>query len=161
MSLVEHSPLPNRAQVRSLIENLVGRDIELRDGLPVPGKTTNVVAVYVTDRLATSAVAVTDLEGAARLGGALGLVPRASVEEAIKDRELTNSLRDNCFEVLNALSAAFNLPGAPHVRLYQMYGPNEHVPNDIASVVGMVGSRMDIILSISGYGPVPLSIVVR
>jgi hypothetical protein len=35
------------------------------------------------------------------------------------------------------------------------------VPNDIASVVGMVGSRMDIVLSIHGYGPVPLSIVVR
>jgi hypothetical protein len=157
----EQSPLPSRHAVRTLIEDLVGRDIDLKDGQPVPGKTTNVVAVFVTDRLATSAVAVTDLEGAARLGGALGLVPKAGVEDAIKERELSQTLKDNCYEVMNVLSAAFNVPGAPHVRLYQMYGPNEAVPNDIASVVGLVGSRMDIVLEVAGYGSVPLSIVCR
>ena len=158
---VEQSPLPSRHSVRSLIEDLIGRDIDLQDGSPVPAKTTNVVAVYVTDKLATSAVTVVSLEGAARLGGALGMVPRAGVEDAIAERQLSPLLRDNCYEVLNVLSAAFNLPGAPHVRLYEMYGPDAIVPGDVAALVGRAGSRMDVTLKVAGYGDVALSIVVR
>jgi hypothetical protein len=158
---VEQSPLPSRHAVRNLVGDLIGRDIDLQDGSPVPSKTTNVVAVYVTDRLATSAVAVVSLEGAARLGGALGMVPRAGVEEAIGERQLSSLLRGNCYEVLNVLSAAFNVAGAPHVRLYEMYGPDAIVPGDVAGLVGRAGSRMDITLRVAGYGDVPMSIVVR
>jgi hypothetical protein len=158
---VEQSPLPSRHAVRSLIGDLIGRDIDLQDGSPVPAKTTNVVAVFVTDKLATSAVAVVSLEGAARLGGAFGMVPRAGVDDAIAERSLSPLLRDNCYEVLNVMSAAFNVPGAPHVRLYEMYGPDAIVPGDVAALVGLAGSRMDITLRVAGYGDVALSIVVR
>ena len=30
---------------------------------------------------------------------------------------------------MNVLFAAFDVPGAPHVRLYQTYGPNEALLN--------------------------------
>jgi hypothetical protein len=158
---LDHSPLPNRHSVRNTIQELIGRDVELSDGMPPESKSTNVVAVYVTDKLATSAVAVIDLECAARLGGSLGMVPRMVVDEAIKARELPTTLEENCYEVLNVLAAVFNLPNAPHVRLYQMYGPNAALPSDIAALGGMVGSRMDVQLKIAGYGTGLLSIVVR
>ncbi len=158
---VEQSPLPSRHAVRTLIGDLIGRDIDLQDGSPIPPKTTNVVAVYVTDRLATSAVCMVNLEGAARLGGALGMVPKAGVDDAIAERQLSSLLRDNCYEVLNVLSAAFNVPDAPHVRLYEMYGPDAIIPGDVAALAGTAGSRMDITLKVVGYGDVPLSIVVR
>ena len=158
---LEHSPLPNRHSVRNTIQDLIGRDVDLSDGLPPETKSTNVVAVYVTDKLATSAVAIVDLECAARMGGSLGMVPRMVVDEAIKARELPTTLEENCYEVLNVLAAVFNLPNAPHVRLYQMYGPNAALPPDIASLGGMVGSRMDVELKIAGYGTGLLSIVVR
>jgi hypothetical protein len=160
-SIVEQSPLPSRHAVRTLVEDLVGRGVELADGRPVPPKSTNVVAVYVTDKLAVSALAVVDLEGAARLGGALGMIPRGGVDDAIDERELPDLLRENCYEVLNVLSALFNLPGAPHVRLYEMYGPSGSLPPDIAALSGAAGQRMDLSLVIAGYGPVQLSIVVR
>lgn len=159
-TMLEQSPLPSRHSVRTLIEDLIGRDVDLQDGIPVAAKTTNVVAVYVTDKLATSAVAVVDLEGAARLGGALGMVPKAGVEDCIAERALTKVLQDNCYEILNVLSAAFNLPGAPHVRLYQMYD-GAAVPNDVARLVGAAGGRMDVILRIAGYGEAALSVIVR
>jgi hypothetical protein len=158
---VEQSPLPSRHAVRSLVEGLVGRDVELTDGNPVPPKTTNVVAVYVNQRLAVSALAVLNLEGAARLGGALGMLPRGGVEDAIAERNLPEMLRNNCYEVLNVLSAVFNAANAPHVRLYEMYGPNGPLPADIASLSAAVGSRMDVKLGIAGYGDGALSLVVR
>jgi hypothetical protein len=158
---LDHSPLPNRHSVRNTIQDLIGRDVDLSDGLPVENKSTNVVAVYVTDKLATSAVAVVDLECAARLGGSLGMVPRMVVDEAIKARELPTTLEENCYEVLNVLAAVFNLPNAPHVRLYHMYAPNTALPSDIAALGAMLGSRMDVELKIAGYGTGLMSIVVR
>lgn len=158
---VEQSPLPSRHSVRNLIEDLVGRDVQLSDGLPPESKNTNVVAVYVTDRLAVSAIAVVDFECAARLGGSLAMVPRGGVDDAIKDRDFTSALKDNCYEVLNVLSAVFNVPNAPHVRLYQMFGPGDPIPGDIGAMAATVGTRMDVKLDIAGYGSGKLSIIVR
>jgi hypothetical protein len=155
------SPLPSRHAVRSLLEGLVGRDVEIRDAAPVPAKATNVVAVYVNDKLAVSAVIVVNLEAAAQLGGALAMLPKGGVADAIAERDLYPSLRDNCYEVLNVLAAVFNVPEAPHVRLYEMFGPNGSVPADIAALSAAVGSRMDVELEVSGYGKGLMSLVCR
>ena len=160
-AVVQQSPLPSRHAVRNVIEGLVGRDVDISDGTPVPSKTTNVVAAYVSDKLALQAVCVVDIEAAARLGGALAMVPKGGVEDAIGERDLPQTLRDNCYEVLNVLASVFNVPNAPHVRLYEMYGPNQGVPGDVAAVVGLAGSRMDITLNVSGYGTGLMSIVVK
>jgi hypothetical protein len=158
---VFQSPLPSRHAVRSLLEDLIGRGIELTDDDPLPAKPTNVVAVYVDDRTAMSAIVVTDIAAAARLGGALGMLPAGGVEDAIDEKDLYDLLRDNCYEVLNVLAAVFNVPNAPHVRLYEMYAPNEAVPSDVARLAYAAGGRMDIILSIAGYGDGHLSVVVK
>src|SRR3954471_7559284 len=158
---VDSAPLPARAAVRSLVEDLIGRPVELSDAGPVPNKPSNVVAVYVTDQLAMTAVAVVDLAGAARLGGALAMLPRGGVDDAVDEGELSAMLQDNCYEVLNVLSAVFNVAGAPHVRLYEMYGPNASLPSDVAQLANLVGSRLDVRLSIMGYGDAHVSVVVR
>ncbi len=158
---LDQSPIPNRHSVRNTIQDLIGRDVDLSDANPPGPKSTNVVAVYVTDKLATSAISIVDLECAARLGGSLGMIPRMVVDEAIKARELPTTLEENCYEVLNVLAAVFNVPNAPHVRLYQMYGPNAALPPDIVALGVMLGSRMDVELKIAGYGTGLLSIIVR
>lgn len=155
------SPLPSRHSVRNLIEDLVGRQVEFTDGDPLPTKPTNAVAVYVNDQLNVSALAVVTLEGAAYLGGALGLLPKGGVEDAIDEKELPPVIRDNCYEVLNVLAAVFNLPNHPHVRLYEMYAPGEALPADIAAMVGLLGQRLDVNFEVSGYGRGGLSIVIR
>jgi hypothetical protein len=161
MTTLAQSPLPTRHAVRSIIEGLIGRTVDIADAEPVPPKMTNLVAAYVTDKLAVSALAVVNLECGARLGGALGMLPKGGVDDAIDARDLFPALKDNCYEVLNVLSAVFNVPNAPHVRLYEMYGPNGSVPADIGALSASVGNRMDVGLTISGYGPGLLSIVCR
>jgi hypothetical protein len=155
------SPLPSRLAVRTLIEGLVGRDAELKDCDPLSTKPTNVIGVYVTDKLTVSAVAVLDLEGAARLGGALGMLPKGGVDDAISEGDLSGLLRDNAYEVLNVLASVFNVENAPHVRLYQMYGPVGSVPADVLGLSQMMGSRLDVSLDVAGYGPARLSLITR
>ncbi len=161
MTTTTTSPLPSRHAVRSLLEGMIGRDVEVRDAPPLPPKASNLVAVYVTDRLATSALAVVSIEAGARLGGALAMLPRGGVNEAIEAKELSPALRDNCYEVLNVLSSLFNVPNAPHVRLYEMFGPSSSVPQDVAALSAAVGNRMDIITDIHGYGSGQLALVCR
>lgn len=155
------SPLPSRKAVRVLLEDLTGRPITMTDGEPPAAKSTNVVGVYVTDGLKMTAVCVLDLEGAARLAGALGMLPKGGVEDAIEERDLEGMLLDCAHEVLNVLAAAFNVGNAPHVRLYQLYGPRDVVPPDVASLAANVGARMDVSLSIGGYGNGQMAVVVR
>jgi hypothetical protein len=160
-TMIEQSPMPSRHAVRSLVEGLVGRDVDLKDVDPISPKPTNVVAAYVTDKLQVSVVAVADLEAAARLGGALGMLPKGGVDDAIQEKDLSGLLRDNAYEVLNVLSAVFNVENAPHVRLYQMYGPNGSVPSDVLALSQVIGSRMDLELNVAGYGPGRLSFIAR
>ncbi|HEX2805799.1 MAG TPA: hypothetical protein VHN80_06480 [Kineosporiaceae bacterium] len=160
-TMLDKSPLPNRHAIRTLIESLIGRDVDLKDCDPVPPKTTNVIAVYVTDKITVAAIVVVDLEGAARLGGALGMLPKGGVEDIIAERDLTGMVRDNAYEVLNVLAAAFNVENAPHVRLYEMYGPNGSVPGDVMSLSQVIGSRLDIKATIAGYGDARVSIITR
>jgi len=160
-TMTEQTPLPSRHAVRTLIEGLVGRDVVVRDADVLESRPSNLVAAYVTDKLQVALVIVVDIECAARLGGALGMLPRGGVDDAIKELDLSGLLRDNAYEVLNVLSAVFNVGEAPHVRLYEMYGPMGGVPSDVHALSQLFGSRMDLELSIAGYGEGHLSIVVR
>lgn len=155
------SPLPSRHAVRTLLEGLLGRDVSVDDAAPVPPKASNIVAVYVTDRLAVSALAVMDIEAAARFAGALAMLPKGSIDEAIAEKDMHPGLRENCHEVLNVFSSVFNVAKAPHVRLYEMIGPGGVVPQDIAALSAAVGNRMDITVGVAGYGPGHLSLICR
>jgi hypothetical protein len=160
-TMTDQTPLPSRHAVRSLIEGLVGRDVDVKDGDPISAKPSNLVAAYVTDKLQVSVVIVVDIECAARLGGSLGMLPRGGVDDAIKELDVSGLLRDNTYEVLNVLSAVFNVENAPHVRLYELYGPMGGVPSDVLALSQVIGSRMDLELNIAGYGVGHLSIVAR
>jgi hypothetical protein len=159
-TVVESSPLPGRAAVRGLVEDLLGRPVELGDGEPVLAHPGNVVGVYVNDSLGLAAAIVVDLAGAARLGGALGMLPPGGVEDAIDEHNVSGMLEDNCSEVLNVLAATFNVAGAPHVRLYETYGPDASLPADVVALTARIGERLDVELSIASYGDVRLSVVV-
>jgi len=160
-NLLNLTPLPSRHAVRSVIEGLVGRDVQLNDCDLIPGKPSNLVAAYVTDNMQVTVAIVVDIECAARLGGALGMLPKAGVEEAILELDMSGLLRDNCYEVLNVLAAVFNVENAPHVRLYGLYGPLGGVPGDVLALTQVIGSRMDLRLDIAGYGEGHLAIVIR
>ncbi len=153
--------LPAPKPVKDMLTDLLGRDVTVAPSDPVPTgeKHPIAVGVFVDDSMRMGALAVMDLPMAAYCSAAIGLVPVGGAEAAIEDRELPKSLQDNLYEVLNIMSALFNVPGAPHLRLHASYPPGEIAPNDVAAVVRTLGMRLDQDVTIAGYGIGRLSLV--
>ncbi len=144
--------LPSPKDVRDMIEGLLGRGVTVQPCSPLETDKPHSVAVYVDDNLNTAAVGVLDLPLSAYTGAAIGLVPPGAAEAAVEDGVLPGSVRANLDEVLNVLSALFNTPGARHLRLYATYAPGEPPPTDISGIVRALGRRLDLTVSVSGYG---------
>lgn len=157
------SPLPPAQSVRELLESLVGREVELRTGAPMvdpAGPAGAVVAEFVSDHLKLQALVVVDVPAAAHIGAALALMPPAVSAEAARDGELTDFLFEATQEVLNVVSALFNVDGAPHLRLGTIHPPQIQLPTDIAPWVLAYVARLDIEVIVSGYGTGNMSILV-
>ncbi|WP_129339367.1 hypothetical protein [Cellulomonas endophytica] len=157
------NPLPNAKEVRDLLESLVGRDVEVATGgLKVdpdaPGGA--LAGVYVDQRLSAQALVLVDGALAAFLGAAIGLVPARTAQEAVADHELPDDLAENAGEVLNVMASLFNHDDTPHLKLDGTFGPADRLPNDLAGFALAFVRRLDLDVTVSGYGPGRLSVVV-
>jgi hypothetical protein len=151
------STLPSAMAVRVLLERLLGRDIDTT-ACPPPSSRTAVLGLYVCDRGRMTTVLTLDLPLAAYLGSSLALLPPRTAEAAIADGELAPDLLENVGEVLNVLASVLNEHSDTHQRLYAAY-PGPAAPADAAAHSKALGNRLDLAISVQGYGDGTLSCV--
>src|SRR5215218_11351023 len=153
--------LPAAKDVRDMLTGLVGKDVADSPGAPVtptPDKPVS-VAVYVDPHMAVTALCVLDLGASAYTGAALALLPPGGAQDAVEeDHELTGMLVEALHEVVNVLSALFNVPGAPHSKLHKLYAPGDELPGDIQGMLANF-NRIDLAIEVPGYGKGGLSLV--
>ncbi len=153
--------LPAAKDVRDMLTGLVGKPVGVNPGAPVtptPDKPVS-VAVYVDPHMAINALCVMDLAASAYTGAALALLPPGGAQDAVEeDGELTGLMAEALHEVVNVLSALFNVPGAPHSKLHKLYAPGDDLPGDIEGMLANF-NRIDLALEIPGYGKGALSLV--
>ena len=153
--------LPASKDVRDMLTGLVGKPVTVNPGAPVtptPDKPVS-VAVYVDPQMAINAICVMDLAASAYTGAALALLPPGGAQDAVEeDRELSGMLVEALHEVVNVLSALFNVPGAPHSKLHKLYAPGEDLPGDIEGMLANF-NRIDLAIDVPGYGKGALSLV--
>jgi len=154
-------PLPAAKDVRDMLTGLVGKPVNVTPGAPVtPAPDRPVaVAVYVDPQMNVNALCLMDLGASAYTGGALALLPPGGCQDAVEeDGELTGMQVEALHEVVNVLSALFNVQGAPHSKLHKLYAPGEELPGDL---VGMLAAfnRVDLAIDIPTYGKGALSLV--
>lgn len=161
MSEAAETRVPTAKAVRDLIADLIGREVTVAPGEPVVlgAGVSGTAAVYVTDKLHMAAIAVLDLPLSAYLGGALGLLPVGGVQDLLEEGSVSSSAMDNVHEILNVASALFNVPGAPHVKLYSLISPGDLAPTDVSGVMKSIGRRLDLAVDVPGYGSGALSLV--
>jgi hypothetical protein len=153
--------LPAAKDVRDMLTGLVGKAVAVSPGAPVTPTPSQpvAVAVYVDPHLAVNALCVLDLGAAAYTGAALALLPPGGAQDAVEeDRELTGLLVEALHEVVNVLSALFNVPGAPHSKLHRLYAPGEDLPGDIAGMLAN-WNRLDLAIDVPSYGKGAISLV--
>jgi hypothetical protein len=153
--------LPANKDIKDLFEGLLGRDVDVAEGLPVPPNSTPrpTTAVYVDDRSKLSSVVVMDFPLTAFVGAALALVPKGGADVAIEERELPSSLLENAAEILNVLAAPIGDASGVHQRLHQTFGPLDFPPSDVAAWSAQIGARTDLVLDVKGYGRGTLSVI--
>jgi hypothetical protein len=150
--------LPTAKQVRDLLEGLFGKDVTVSPGEPVSLNDKPAVAVYVDPTLATTALVLVDIRLGAWLAGALALLPKGGLEDAIDEGELSPMHLEALYEVVNIAASMFNGEGRNHSKLYKLHAPGEAVPGDIAGLAAAF-NRIDLTVDVAGYGSGHLSIV--
>lgn len=155
--------LPQPKQIKDLLTELLGRDVTLSPTTPYAPRTSEpvTIATYVDDHLNIVALVACDLAFSARAGAAIGLVPPAGAEAAIEDGKLTDTLADNLYEVLNIGASVFNVPGADHVRLYDVHPAGPPPDPNLRIRTLTLGRREDLAVEIAGYGSGLLSVVLQ
>jgi hypothetical protein len=155
------TPVPAPKLVRDLLEDLLGRQVDVRPGEPLSPEDdrATTVAVYVDDSLTLRLVGVADVAFSAYAGASIGLVPVGRAELAVEERSLPETIEENLYEVLNICAALLNAEGVPHVKLYGMYGPGTVPPVDVSGFARTIGRRLDLQVTVAGYGAGRLSLV--
>ena len=154
--------LPAPKDVRDMLAGLVGRNVTVSPGAPVtpaPDRPVS-VAVYVAPDMSVNALCLMDLGASAYTGGALALLPPGGCQDAVEeDGELSGMLVEALHEVVNVLSALFNVPGAPHSKLHKLYAPGDDLPGDIEGLLANF-NRLDLAIEVPGYGKGGISLVI-
>jgi hypothetical protein len=150
--------LPAPKDVRDLLEGLLGKDVTVAPGEPVSLNDGAALAVYVDPQLSTNAICLLDVPLSAWCAGALALLPKGGLEDAIDEGELSAMHLEVVYEVVNVAAALFNGGGVTHSRLYKLYAPGEVVPGDLAGLAAGF-NRLDLKVDVAGYGRGALSIV--
>ena len=151
--------LPAPKDVRDLLEGLLGKDVTVSPGDPVSLNDGAALAVYVDPQMSTNAICLVDVPLAAWFAGALALLPKGGLEDAIEDGELSDMHLEVVYEVVNVAAALFNGGGVTHSKLYKLYAPGEAVPADLAALAAGF-NRIDLGVDVAGYGKGALSIVI-
>lgn len=153
--------LPPVMVVRDMLQDLLGRDVDLAPSEPWAPTVRDIgaVAVYVNDSTRLQALISCNLELAVALAASIALIPAKTAASIVQERQLPSDMVDNLFEVLNVLAALFNRKNAPHVRLFELFAPGDPPSADISDQLRRLGQRADVTVKVSGYGSGLLSIV--
>jgi hypothetical protein len=150
----QRATLPSLLDVRGLMEDLMGREVEAHlEGpwSPSPGEGF-VAAEYVNDMAKLAVVAFMDHPLAVCTGSAVGLLPPGGAQDLIDENRLSQGVIDNLYEVFNILTSAFNKENSAHVRITEMHIPGERLPIEVASALSALDNRLDARIDIAGYG---------
>ena len=155
--------LPTAKDVRDLLADLLGRDVQVTTGGPMVNPDVDfgaMVGVYVDRNVRLAAFVLLDIDLASRTGAAIALLPPRAAESAISNGLLPDNIRDNAAEILNIMASLFNVEGAQHVRLDAVYAPGDPIPADVAQWILTFVRRCDLGVDVAGYGPGQFSLLV-
>jgi hypothetical protein len=146
--------MPLSESVQKMWSELLGRPVAVKKTTPsvFSARTPGMVGTYVFDSGKLGALGVCDLALASHAGAALTLMPAAVALESIKAGRLTDTIVENVREVLNISATLFIHELMPHVRLKDIIPLPGKTPDDVTRVMARPAARMDLELTVGGYG---------
>lgn len=153
--------LPDVKSVRDILSGVLGRDVTVENSGPrVQSPEGALLAGYVNQPGTLCAIVALDLAATASFGAAIALTPPKVAADAIADGAFPDDLTENAGEVLNILASAFNVEGAPHMRLAFTYTPGRPAPASLVAWLAAYVPRLDLGVTPTGYPSGRLSLLV-
>ena len=153
--------LPSSKDVKDMLSGLVGKPVSVLPGDPATPTPDNPVSVgvFVDQYKNVNALCVMDLAASVYTAGALALLPPGGCQDAVEeDHEISALQLEALHEVMNVLSAMFNVPNAPHSKLDGVFYGDD-IPGDIAGMLSAF-NRIDLLVEVPGYGKGHVSLVI-
>ncbi len=146
--------LPTARSVKELYDGLLGRPVVVASAVPwtAVDLAGAVAGIYVNDWLRTAAVAGFDLELAARLGAAIGLVPASHAEACVAHGSLSTMLLENVAEVFNVMAVLLCDQELEHVRMLETMLVDQPGHQETAGHLLSPRRRLDLAVDVPGYG---------
>jgi hypothetical protein len=153
--------LPVTKEVRDLLEELLGRTVNVEPADPIrqADLANTTISVYRDNDASIGAIVGMDFKLTVYAAAAIGLVPPGGAEACIEDREISAMLAENAIEVCNILTSLLHQAHQPHLKLDQTYLPGQSPSTDATAHSVAIGRRLDLTVEIAGYGSGKLSIV--
>jgi hypothetical protein len=150
--------LPTPNEVGTLLADLLDRDVHVAMGSSA--SSWEAIAGFAADDGVIVAACLCDLNLAATLGAALALMPSQAAKAAIEAGGLPEALSGNFREVVNVTAGLLSRVG-PHVKLSDVVFAPSVPAADLASMVAAPLDHLDLDISVRGYEPGKMALMVR
>jgi hypothetical protein len=146
----------------SMFTDLLGRKVTGSDcdARSLDPADATVRGVFMADGEVPGALYLVDLELAAAMAAALVMMPAGLVKESVSEKTHIAGLAENSFEVLNVASRLVNRAGGVHYKLREQILPGASLPEDVAPMLEAPSQRIDLDLTVEGYGSGRLVILI-
>ncbi|MFK8022365.1 MAG: hypothetical protein AB8G26_00265 [Ilumatobacter sp.] len=149
-SLPPYRDMPGIIPVRGMLSDLLGREVSVRDALHLDLDRDDLFsAILPDDEDNLSALFVCDLPFVCNTGGALSIVPAATVAESIEAGEPSELLAENYYEVANIMTGLLNGPDWTHIRITEVV---PGVPDEARALADVAIGKTTVEVTIPGYG---------
>ena len=141
--------LPDKNDIYEMLNILLGDNmsVEYKDAVDLKQKYA---ALYVDAEDTPRALCICDVAFAAYSGGAMTMMPVDTVQQAIKENDLSEMLSQNLYEVMNICTRLVIDDNTPHLRLTEVK-KTEEITEIIENLLA-TGNRGDYEVSIPRYG---------
>lgn len=117
------------------------------------------IGLFVDTEGETVAACICDLDFAAYGGAALSMMPKGGAEDAAENDDLSESMKENVYEIMNICSRLLMSDDTPHLKLGEMYVGVSEVPTDSLEVLKSASGHTQFDVQIPNYGTGRLAII--
>ncbi len=152
--------LPNDRETLGVLSMLYGDDIKVamdEDALAL--ENSKLYGLYVDGEGKPVGVCLCDTHFAAYAGAALSMLPPGGAEDAADTGDISATMKENVYEVMNICSRLLMSDDTPHLKLENMYNDVAELSEEAVEMIksAEAGSHFDI--DIPNYGKGKLSLV--
>lgn len=126
-------------------------DIDETEQLMTTADDQLYVFEYLDDTDQPVAASVCELRFIANAGAAMTMVPAGIAEEAIQTNEVTTTMSDNAYELMNMVSRYLIDSTSPHLRIGKMYKKTE-LPVTVKTVLEQAAKQRTFSVTVPNYG---------